>query len=183
MENLVQIGILFSGEEGEAKPTPVEQAGPWRPIQKQWKDWQTNFKAGRLSSYVEQWKLLTSDKFILDIVSCAHIELSSPPIQAKWSTENLSTNNKRRIIVPEIKTLLCERCYYSPSVSEPGKFISPISLRPQKDGSYTTILKLKSFNEYVGYHHFKIDTLQLAISIMKPHCFMDLVDLKMHDIW
>ena len=42
----------------------------------------SNFKAGRLSSYLEQWKLLTSDEFILDMVLGGHIELSSPPTQA-----------------------------------------------------------------------------------------------------
>ena len=36
----------------------------------------TDFKAGKLAFYLEQWKLLTSDKFILDMVSGAHIEFS-----------------------------------------------------------------------------------------------------------
>ena len=43
----------------------------------------SNFQAGRLSSYVEQWKLLTSDEFILDMVTGAHIELLSTPFQVK----------------------------------------------------------------------------------------------------
>ena len=43
----------------------------------------TEFKAGRLPSYVKKWKLLTSDEFNLDMVSEAHIEFSSPPVQTK----------------------------------------------------------------------------------------------------
>ena len=38
------------------------------------------------------------------------------------------------------------------------------------------ILNLKQFNEHVAYHHFKMDTLASAISMMKPHCFMDFKD-------
>ena len=34
------------------------------------------------------------------------------------------------------------------------------------------------FNEFVAYHHFKMDILEAAISMMKPGCFMASVDLK-----
>ena len=94
----------------------------------------SNFKAGRLSSYLEQWKLLTSDEFILDMVSGAHIELSSPPTQANWPTERLFSDSERLIIDSEIKSLLAKGVI-CPSVSEPGEFNSPIFLTLKKDGS------------------------------------------------
>ena len=40
------------------------------------------------------------------------------------------------------------------------------------------ILNLKSSNEHVEYHHFKIDTLQSAIRLMTPNCYMASVDLR-----
>ena len=51
-------------------------------------------------------------------------------------------------------------------------------LRPKPDGSYRTILNLKTFNEVVQYHHFEMDTLESAIRIIKPVCYMASIVLK-----
>ena len=40
------------------------------------------------------------------------------------------------------------------------------------------ILYLKSLNEFVAYYHFKMDTFQTAISLIRPGSFMASVDLK-----
>ena len=37
---------------------------------------------------------------------------------------------------------------------------------------------MKEFNQHVEYHHFKMDTLETAINMMKPGCFMASIDLK-----
>lgn len=48
-----------------------------------------------------------------------------------------------------------------------GEYTSTIFIRPNKDDTIRLILNLKNLNEYVGYHHFKMDTLQSAIRLMK----------------
>ena len=40
------------------------------------------------------------------------------------------------------------------------------------------ILNLKSLNQYVVYHHFKMDTIWTAVAMMKPGCYMATIDLK-----
>jgi hypothetical protein len=115
----------------------------------------SHFRAGRLSSYLAQWKLLTSDDFILDLVKGAHIELLSVPIQAVRSQEKQFSHIERQIIDSEITSLLA-KCVIVPSITEPGEFISPIFLTPKKDGSYRMIFNLKQFNTHVAYYHFKI---------------------------
>lgn len=40
------------------------------------------------------------------------------------------------------------------------------------------ILNLQDFNEFVQYHHFKMDTLETAVKMTKPGCFMASIDLK-----
>ena len=52
------------------------------------------------------------------------------------------------------------------------------SSRSKKDGSYRTTLNLKKFNEFVGYRHFKMDTLDTVIKLMTPGCYMVSIDLK-----
>ena len=56
--------------------------------------------------------------------------------------------------------------------------ISPIFVRPKKDGSHRVILNLKKLNEAVSYHHFKMDALETAIKLMRPGCYMTSIDLK-----
>ena len=40
------------------------------------------------------------------------------------------------------------------------------------------ILDLKRLNEDITYHHFKMDTLQKALTLVFPNCYMASIDLK-----
>ena len=42
----------------------------------------------------------------------------------------------------------------------------------------TDRIGLKTFNEFVEYHHFKMNTLDSAIRMIKPACYMASIDLK-----
>ena len=64
------------------------------------------------------------------------------------------------------------------SSNEDGQVISSIFTRPKKDGSHRVIFNLKKLNESVTYHHFKMDTLETAIRLMRPGCYMTSIDLK-----
>ena len=55
-------------------------------------------------------------------------------------------------------------------------FLLSIFVRPKNDGGL--ILNLKNLNEHAEYHHFKMDTLQSAIRLMTPNCYMASVDLR-----
>ena len=59
-----------------------------------------------------------------------------------------------------------------------GEYISTIIVRPKKDGGHRLFLNLKSLNEHVEYHHFKMDTLQSEIRLMTPNCILASVDLR-----
>ena len=48
----------------------------------------------------------------------------------------------------------------------------------KRAGSHRLILNLKKLNEHIVYHHFKMDSLQSAVQLMKPHCWMAVLDLK-----
>ena len=66
-------------------------------------------------------------------------------------------------------------------VSEPeiGQIISPIFLTPKKEsGAFRVIFNLKHLNQSVTYRKFKMDTLESAIKLMKPGCFMTSVDIR-----
>lgn len=61
----------------------------------------------------------------------------------------------------------------------PNEFISPIFLVPKKTpGEYRMILNLKKLNESLPYHHFKMDTFESVLRLVKPGCYMASVDLQ-----
>ncbi len=132
--------------------------------------------AGRLKNFVDRWRQLTSDPVILSYIMGVKIEfIDTKPSQAVAKTRLFNIAEKD-IIENEIKKLLVKGVVI-PSTHEPGEFISSIFLRCKKDGSYRMILNLKQFNEFVQHHHFKMDTLDEAIRMMKPGCYMASIDL------
>ena len=95
----------------------------------------------------------------------------TPPPQPTWS------KTEEGFIDMEIQRLLLKGVI-AHSVHEEGDFISSTFVRPKKDGAYRMILNLKSLNQYVEYHHFKLDTIWTAVHMMTPGCFMASIDLK-----
>ena len=60
----------------------------------------------------------------------------------------------------------------------PYEVISNIFIRPKKDGGHRLILNLKGLNQFVTYHHFKMETLQSIIRLVEKNCYMASLDLK-----
>jgi len=63
------------------------------------------------------------------------------------------------------------------STHEDGELLSTIFTRPKRSGGYRMILNLSKLNEFVEYHHFKMDTLEVAMKLLDQHCFMASIDL------
>lgn len=137
-----------------------------------------DFIAGRLKQFSHQWKLITSDQFILDSVSHYKIEfVAGFPQQEVVPREICFSIQEQHIIQNEIDKLLTKGVIKETTHCT-GEYISSIFIRPKKDGTYRLILNLKNLNDHVEYHHFKMDTLQSAIRLMKQNCYMASVDLR-----
>ena len=136
-----------------------------------------NFKAGQLSTSYFAWKELTSDPEILETVSGQRIEFNQNPVQLNLPVQPNYSCQQGQFIDSEIQNLL-KKGVIVESTHEPNEYISPIFLRPKKDGSHRMILNLKCLNQSVTYQHFKMDTIWTAIRMMRPGCFMASIDLK-----
>ena len=125
------------------------------------------------------WEKITSDPFILDTVTHCHIQFDFDPEPHFSATRPHSsfTEFEQAIIDNEIEKFL-QKGIIRLSSFEDGQVISPIFTRPKKDGSHRVIFNLKRLNESVSYHHFKMDTLETAIKLIRPSCFMTSIDLK-----
>ena len=68
------------------------------------------------------------------------------------------------------------------SAHEPDEFISTVFLQERKDRTFRMILNLKEFNKWVNYNHFKMESIHTCTQLMKPHCYMGSIDLKVDNV-
>ena len=139
---------------------------------------QTSFQEGKLKHFLPLWEAITADPTILQTVTGVKIEFKSSVAPTQhYGRPSVFNSHQHSIVNAEIDTLLAEGVII-PAAQETEEFISTIFLRPKKDGTHRTILNLKAFNEFIAHHHFKMDTLEAAVNMMRPGYFMALVDLK-----
>ena len=88
-------------------------------------------------------------------------------------------HKERKIIHSEIQKLAGKKILsVSPCEARTDQILSPIFTRPKKDGSHRMILNLKNLNQDIECHHFKMDTLLTALTLITPGCYMASIDLK-----
>ena len=136
-----------------------------------------SFQAGNIKNFLENWKRITSDKYILDIVKHGlKLEfLSEAPHKEPFQvTYNSKKNN---FISQEINKLLKKKVIVQ-TTAEKGDFFSSVFLRVKKDESYRMILNLKKLNKYTDSKHFKMESLQNVLHMVKSGVWMASVDLK-----
>ena len=136
-----------------------------------------SFKAGNLRECYHEWAKLTSDTDILQTVKGYNIAFGEKPVQNHLLKETKFTDTEQSFVQTEVKKLLAQGVIEHTSREE-GDFISPIFLRPKKNGEHRMILNLKELNQGVEYHHFKMDTFESALKLITPGCYMALMDIE-----
>ena len=127
------------------------------------------------------WAEIISDPFILAAVTHCHIEFDVLPDSEINKTKLYFTfNMSEQLIIDAEMAKFLQKGIIKLSVSEPGLVISPIFITPKKDRSGRVIFNLKGLNESVSYHHFKMDSLETAIKLMRPGCFMTSINIRLH---
>ena len=135
------------------------------------------FQGGQIQYRGREWKDLTSDKTILEMINGTKVELSQSGASGKQATNSSYYTNKeeKRVINNELQELL-RAGVITPSKHE-GEFVSGI-FTPQKiDGMYRMILNLKEFNKNVEYKKFEMETLKPALNPVTKNCWMASIDL------
>ena len=135
------------------------------------------FRAGDTRLHHKQWMTITSDKFILQTVAGATLEFDESPIRGSKPRAINFSHYECECIDKELDKFLqfdiVERVEHVHD-----EFISNIFIRDKKDGSHRVILNLIELNQFIAYHHFKMDTIDTVINLMRPDCFMASVDLS-----
>lgn len=138
-----------------------------------------NFIAGKTSHFIDNWRKITNDKWILQTISGYEVELDNVPKQTCVPKPLSFTDTEQRMINTEIQRFLDAKIVEKVYTSDEEEYISNIFFRPKKDGKIRIILNLKTFNEnHMDKLHFKMESLQSAISAMRRNCYFGSVDLS-----
>ena len=122
-----------------------------------------NFKAGNIRNYLQNWKKLTSDSNILEIIkSGLKLNFSGvPPENSPF--EYPRKGDERKIINVEVQRLLTKEVIELSTTQEKGEYFSNLFTAPKKDGTHRTILNLKFLNKECDTSHFKMESLKQAL--------------------
>ncbi|XP_057316824.1 uncharacterized protein LOC130657847 [Hydractinia symbiolongicarpus] len=134
------------------------------------------YQACNTHKFLEVWRTITSNQYILDIIEHGvKIEFISVPVSSyhpvKFSQKDCITISK------EIQQLLQKKAIQQVQATN-NCFLSGIFIVPKKDGSSRMIINLKQLNRSVRYRHFKMETLQDVLCLIKPGVWMGSIDLK-----
>ena len=108
---------------------------------------------------MQSWRSITSDSRIYTL------EFDDMPFQPAVPQSSFS-KGEQRIIAAEIKKLL-EKGVIKEATHSTKEYIPTVFTRPKKDGSHRLILNLKNLNQFVTYQHFKMESLQSAVQLIK----------------
>ena len=132
--------------------------------------------AGRLKKTVSKWETITSDQRILNAIRGVRIDFNEQPTQF-FVPSQYNFNPLEVEITDQQFDCFLERGIIEKTTHSTGEYISNVYIRPKKGGSHRLILNLKQLNRSVEYHHFKMENLKNAITLMTPNCFMATIDL------
>ena len=135
------------------------------------------WRAGAIRHRLASWHTITSDRTILQWVSGYNIDFMAPPPSRSHAPSPNFTDKEVCFMGEEIERLqihgVIESCTH-----ETGEYVSPIFLRPKKNGQFRMILNLKDLNPFIEYHHFKMESLDTCLQLMTPGVYMASLDLS-----
>ena len=115
-----------------------------------------NFYGGKISDNFVNWRRLTSDKWILQLVRGVQVEFQENPSNIPHKREIVFNITEDELVKQEISSFLKKGIIQEVEPVE-GQVLSNIFLREKKGGSQRVILNLKFLNETIDKVHFNVD--------------------------
>ena len=137
----------------------------------------SHFIAGNVKNHVKDWKRISSDRWLLNTIQGVEIPFIELPVQEVEPRPYKLSEEEVRFVDSELEVMV-EKGIIERTYPAEDQVVSNIFLRPKKDGSFRFILDLTWVNTHVQYEHFKMHSLNTALEMMRPQCWMGSVDLK-----
>ena len=135
---------------------------------------------GRLTHCIDNWKIVCTRKWVLDIVSKGYkIPLENVPVQHSIPPNPEVTGPAHDILVAEANDLKAKDAIKVVDHVD-GEYISSYFAvpKPNRPDCYRPILNLKFFNENVKKYKFKMESLSSIREWIQPNSYCIGLDLK-----
>ena len=136
------------------------------------------FQVGMLFKFLDQWRSITSNRFVLNMVQGHHLQLRShsPLFRNFWHFNVKVPAAHHPVIQKEVDELLAKGAI-EPS-SGGARFYSSVFVVPKHTGGLRPILNLKHFNRYMHIPSFKMPTLQTVRQLIEQGDYAFSIDLQ-----
>lgn len=133
--------------------------------------------AGRLAYFIDTWKVLTGDPWVLDAIVGYQIPFKAEPSQVPRPPEGMFSKEQAALLREEVKSLL-QKSAISPQRESIGGFYSTLFLVPKMGEQMRPVINLKCVNQWVEAPHFKMEGIATLQDLLRVGDWMVKVDLK-----
>ena len=134
--------------------------------------------SGRIRHCFQNWNILTTDPWILQVVKGLRIEFSIPvPVQINIPNEITVSSEQMKIIDQEVQSLLEKQAIHKVPNYSKG-FVSQLFIVDKKDGGKRPVVNLRNLNQYLEYFHFKMEGIHLVRDMIQRGDWLVKLDLK-----
>ena len=133
---------------------------------------------GKLKHFLSKWESITDDSWVLSVIRQGlELEFMVEPSH-RGSPPQINMNSTQKLAInKEIKCLLAIGCIKEVKRTE-RLFLSNIFTVPQKNGDLRQVINLKDLNQFLAFHHFKMESFQTAKDLIQEGDWMIKLDLK-----
>ena len=131
-----------------------------------------------LFTFFDQWRSITSNRFVLNMVQGHHLQLQSyvPLFHIFWQFNVMAGTTHLPIIQKEMDELLANGAI---ELSSGGAgFYSRVFVVPKSTGGLRPILNLKHFNHYMHVPSFKMPTIRHVWQLIQHGDYAFSIDLQ-----
>lgn len=110
---------------------------------------------------MHEWRKLTNNPHILDIVAHCHLDINVDDISHLFSEDitYVFSEEESCIVSQEVDKLL-DLGVIKLTQRQEGQILSLVFLRQNKDGGFRMILNLEKLNRHIDYKHFKMEDFE-----------------------
>ena len=135
---------------------------------------------GRLSNFVEGWKHITNDPYVLSIVAKGYrLRFTSPPLLRQIPWEIRSPQDPKEILgMREQITLMLQKNAITEVPPDSPGFYSNVFLVRKASGGWSPVIGLKNLNAHIHAPHFRMFTTSSVLSSVKKGDYAFKIDLQ-----
>ena len=134
--------------------------------------------AGKIQYFVENWKILSGDPNIHEIVQSWKLPLVELPYQGREPIGHNMVEKEKVILDQEVKSML-KKEVMKEVAPQKDQFLATIFVRPKKEeNKYRPIINLKQLNQHLPYLHFQMEGLKNVKNLLQEGDYLIKIDLK-----